>query len=43
MKDAFAKFMSIRTQVGNVVVYLWPFVAMAAFTIALLVYDTWIA
>ena len=32
-----------RWQVGNVVIYLWPFVALAIFAALLVVYDVFLA
>ena len=31
-----------RWKVGNVTVYLWPFVALAIFVGGMLVYDIWV-
>jgi len=42
-KTGFDKFMSIRTTVGSVVVYLWPFVAMAVCIALMVAYDVLLA
>ena len=42
-KKGFAKFMSIRTTIGSVVVYLWPFVAMTVCIALMVGYDKFLA